>query len=127
MKLKDAVDRFSILPDKWYALEFLGDEFHGDSISYSPIRVYSVKPLEDGSRRFDLSFFHWNYPTGVQDKIYTLQTIERGKHYILTKSDHTFPHRYIYIHEITPEWVERHMRERTNCDDLQKWLTRNLG
>ena len=74
--------RFTLVHDCWYACEFIGDEFddaHGeDRCSYSPIKVLCCEPLADGTRCMRLEFFHANYPAGVQDKVYTRQTIERG-------------------------------------------------
>ena len=70
--------RFTLRERFWYAVEFIGEEF-GDQIrSYSPIRVDEVVCENSGRRLFSLSFYHANYPEGVRDKCYTLQTIEDG-------------------------------------------------
>lgn len=80
--------RFTLTPSKWYAVEFIGDEFSTEKEcrSYSPIRVDRITPVKGGHRHFDLSFYHANYPEGVRDKVYTLQTLERGEHFILVRS-----------------------------------------
>ena len=86
----------------------LSDEFYGDQCTYSAIKVNEVKPEKSGDRIFELHFYHANYPVGVKDKVYRLQTIERGQHYLLAKSlDHT-PVRFLQIYEITAEWYSRH-------------------
>ncbi|MDP6527062.1 MAG: hypothetical protein QGH42_13505 [Kiritimatiellia bacterium] len=66
--------RFTLERGQWYAAEILGEEFGGKIRSHTRIQVYEVKPL--GGRKFELSFYHENYPEGVRDKRYTLQTIE---------------------------------------------------
>ena len=54
-----------------------------------------------GSRQFTLAFFHANYPEGVQNKEYNLQTIERNRRFILARStDHT-PPRFLLIYPLT--------------------------
>ena len=75
------VTRFTLIPGHWYAVEFIGDEFSvaDDFRSHSAIRVDSVITAPGGQRCFDLSFYHANYPEGVRDKVYTLQTVEAGQ------------------------------------------------
>ena len=78
--------RFTLEQRQWYGMEFMGDEFDtAFKLPKSPILVKDVKPLQSGKRVFELTFIHCNYPSGVQDKIYKLQTIERGKQFLLAR------------------------------------------
>jgi hypothetical protein len=118
--------RFTLEPRRWYACELIGDEFTEDKCSYSPIKVHQVKPAKTGNRTFALEFYHANYPEGVRDKVYQLQTIERGRSLLLAKSLEHNPPRFLQIYEITAEWVSRHFRD-THPDpqDIQGWLNKN--
>ena len=102
--------RFTLVRDRWYACEFIGDEFQEDRCSYSPIKVLGFEPLNDGSRRLRLEFFHANYPTGVQDKVYTLRTIERGESFMLARSLDHEPPRFLQIYDIDAAWMRRHFQ-----------------
>ena len=118
--------RFTLQPDQWYACEFIGDEFVEDKCSYSPIKTRDVQPDKSGGRTFILRFYHANYPEGVRDKSYYLQTIERGRSLLLAKSLDHDPPRFLQIYEITPEWVSRHFRRTNrNIHDIQAWLNEN--
>lgn len=115
--------RFSLQPRRWYACEIIGDEFDEDKCSYSPILVHEATALQTGQRTFRLHFYHANYPEGVRDKICTLQTIERGKSFILTRSVDHDPARYLLIYEVTRDWIARHFpQSRVDADDIQQWL-----
>lgn len=54
--------RFTLTVGRWYAAECLGEEFERDIRSYSPVRVDRVVSVGDGSRCFELAFYHANYP-----------------------------------------------------------------
>ena len=118
--------RFTIQPGRWYACELIGDEFDEDKCSYSPIKVHSIKPENNGDRTFLLNFYHAKYPEGVRDKTYKLRTIERGRSLILAKSLEHTPPRFLLIYDITGEWMARHFPgydpSRTN---IQEWLEKN--
>ena len=115
--------RFTLEPRRWYACELIGDEFGEDKCSYSPIKVYQVKALGDGSRTFVLSFYHANYPAGVQDKTYRLQTIERGRTYLLARSLEHEPTRVLQIYDIDAHWLERHFPGMKPVrGDIQTWM-----
>jgi len=102
-------ERFTVREGKWYALEFIGDEFfHLGSYRYSPIQIINVHPLKTGQGIFILSFFHANYPQGVNDKTYKLKTIERGELYILAASTQHNPKRIVHIFDITYSWFKEH-------------------
>ena len=87
----------------------LGDEFNATdmcSMSLSPIRVEGLTPLKSGHGLIKLAFFHTNYPSGVQGKKYTLQTIHRGQAGLLAKSVDHEPPRFLYISELTMHWLQ---------------------
>ena len=46
---------------RWYACEFVRDEFEDDLCSYSPIKILAINPLKNGSRMLKLDFYHANY------------------------------------------------------------------
>lgn len=100
--------KFTLERGKWYACEMIGDEFEKDKCSYSPIKVYGVTPLETGKGLFVLCFRHLNYPEGVQDKEYKLQTIERGSSLLLAKAIGYSSPRFLQIYKIDVEWLNRH-------------------
>ena len=120
--------RFTLVPGQWYAVEIIGDEFsHSSELrSYSPIRVYAVRPL--GNRSISLSFYHANYPEGVRDKIYRLKTIERGQKYLLARSIEHAPVRLLLVQEITWAWLRRHFNvdQPTDGQDIARWLQNNF-
>lgn len=119
--------RFTILVGHWYAAEFIGDEFAQDASfrHYSPIRVDAVEPVNSGIRRFYLTFYHSNYPEGVQGKRYLLQTLERSHHYVLARSTEHSPPRVLLIYEITWPWLNIHfgVEQPSDSDDIIRWLT----
>ena len=96
--------------------------------SCSPICVDTVTLRKSGKRIFELAFYHANYPEGVRDKVYSLETIERGARFILAKSTEHDPVRMLLIHELTHEWLRMYCKiESVNPgDDLQEWCNRNL-
>ena len=77
------MSRFTLEPLNWYAMELLSPDFGSEVRRCSPIRVDALAIATSGSRRFDLSFFHAAYPEGVQNKVYTIQTIQRSDHFLL--------------------------------------------
>lgn len=124
---EEQATRFTLLPGGWYAAEFIGDEFSSSEEfrSHSAIRVDSVAPAQSGQRRFELSFYHANYPEGVRDKVYTLQTLERGEYFILARSvDHT-PARLLFIYDISWLWLRSHfgIEHPSHTDDISRWLS----
>lgn len=124
----DSADRFTLRAGNWYATEFIGDEFGGELRNYSPIRVDRVIPLSTGKRRFQLHFYHANYPDGVCDKVYTLETIERGKSFMLARSTEDDPARLLLIYEMSWDWLRTHFSVSRPDDelDVQEWLVRNM-
>ena len=118
--------RFTLEIRRWYACEFIGDEFSADKCSYSPIMVDKLETLGDGSRTFVLSFYHANYPEGVRGKVYRLQTLERGQTYLLARSLDHDPRRVLQIYDIDAAWLERHFPGMEPVrGDVQAWLETN--
>lgn len=116
-------------PGRWYACEFIGEEFppESDSTSYSPILVHGAKGLKTGRRQFELHFHHANYPAGVQDKLYRLRTLLRAPGLLLAESLEHQPVRLLQIYEISLEWLGRHFPGLARPDrpeELQAWLSR---
>ena len=118
--------RFTLDPGKWYACEFIGDEFGDDLCSYSPIRINHVQPLNTGKRTFEIGFYHANYPEGVRDKTYTLETIERGARFTLARSTTHQPTRLLQLYDIDWLWLERHYGVLPVRDtSVERWLEEN--
>lgn len=120
--------RFTLSRDRWYACEFIGDEFEYDRCSYSPIKVLDLEPQSHGSRRLRIEFFHANYPPGVQKKVYMLQTIERAERFMLARSLDHKPARLLQIYDVDAAWVRRHFgfaRPPESDIGLDRWLDDN--
>ena len=119
--------RFTLELRRWYACELIGDEFEDDICSYSPIKILGIKPLEHGDRTLRLDFYHANYPEGVREKSYILQTIERGKKFFFAKSLEHNPVRFLQIYEINYVWIARHFPGLIpDKNNIQTWLDRTL-
>ena len=119
------MDRFALQQTRWYAAEIIGDEFGADIKSYSPIRVDEIKPK--GARKFELQFYHANYPEGARQKVYELQTLERNENFILARSVSHVPSRWLLIYAITPNWLNRHFGAAIDQRaDVDAWLERNV-
>jgi len=119
--------RFTLVSGRWYAAEFIGDEFSsdGDLCSYSAIRVDAVEPFGGGQRRFRLSFYHAKYPEGVRGKRYSLQTLERGEHFILARSTEHDPTRIMLIYSVSWPWLRTHfgVEQSDDSNDIGRWLS----
>jgi hypothetical protein len=111
----------------WYAAEFLGDDLIHAGHRYSPIRVELITPLKTGNRIFELKFFHANYPAGVQDKTYRLQTLHAGEEYILARSVEHDPVRFVLIYDIDLEWLREHFQvDLAGRESAEDWLNREF-
>ena len=118
--------RFTLHPGSWYAAEMFGDDI-SNVRHCSPIKVVAISPAQSGQRRFSLSFYHANYPEGVRDKVYTLQTLERGRQFILTRSIDHPPSRLLLICPITAPWLQQHFgMVAPDGDELERWLDAHL-
>jgi hypothetical protein len=116
--------RFTLKERKWYAADFIADDVPGSmegGYGYSPIFIVKLRKKKTGSSIFGLEFFHANYPQGVNSKAYELQTIHRGKSYILTKTTTHDPVRFMCVHNISEKWARKHFTfdKRKNVDE---WL-----
>lgn len=120
-----AAERFTLHPGKWYAAEIIGDEFGEELRSYSPLRIDDIAPSGSGQRQFTLSFYHANYPEGVRNKVYTLQTVERAAWYLLARSTTHHPTRMLLISEISWDWMRAHFDTARPIDnpDIDRWLS----
>ena len=79
-----------------------------------------------GGRRFSLAFYHANYPEGVRDKVYELETIERTATFILARSREHSPSRLMLIYPVTSAWLREHFGATVADDeDAQAWLATN--
>lgn len=117
------MDRFALKKNRWYAAEIIGEEFGAEIRSYSPIRVEGITPV--GGRKFELQFYHLNYPEGVRHKVYELQTLERNKNFVLVRSSTHQPLRLVLIYTNTFEWLNRHFGVRVDEGlDVETWLER---
>ncbi|WP_336365469.1 hypothetical protein [Marinobacter sp. C2H3] len=118
------MDRFALKKSRWYAAEIIGEEFGAEIRSYSPIRVDEITPR--GNRRFEVQFYHANYPEGVRNKVYELQTLERSKNFVLARSSPHQPTRWLLIYAITAEWLNKHFGvAKDEVLDVETWLERN--
>lgn len=80
---------------------------------------------KDGSRSFDLSFYHANYAEGVRDKTYELRTIERTESFIFAKrrDDSGL---FVLLFPMSPDWLKEHFSAALRDDELpEAWLDRN--
>jgi len=100
------MSRFTLEPRNWYAMELFSREFGPEIRRCSPIRVDALALASSGSRRFDLSFFHAAYPEGVQNKVYTIQTIQRSDHFLLGRVVDTG--RLVLFLELSDKWLNQH-------------------
>ena len=110
-------ERLKIESGTWYACTFFGDDMAGydetlGGYSFSPILVIELNPLKTGQSKFQLKFFHANYPEGVNTKEYECVKLGHGRTFVLAQSDHGSAGRYLIIKEITPEWALLHWREK---------------
>lgn len=73
-----------------------------------------------------MDFYHANYPEGVREKSYELETIERNKEFILAASCHHKPVRYLLISSITKEWLVKNFDVRfAEGESVEAWLERH--
>lgn len=118
--------RFTIRQGGWYAAEFIDDLFGPEESfrSFSPIRIRTTSPAGGGKRRFELSFHHVNYPAGVRDKIYPLETIERTAGFLLARCADHYGTRLLLIHDISLPWLRRHPAGVTPPieREIKRWL-----
>lgn len=116
--------RFTLENNCWYAMELIGPEFGEDVRSYSPIRISRIVARGDGSRQFQMDFFHVNYPEGVQDKSYLVETIDRRQDYLLGRvldSD-----RIVLLFGLSRRWIANQFDADIGPEEsLEGWCERN--
>jgi len=118
--------RFTLESRKWYSAEIIGEEFSNSIRSYTPIKVHAVKQESKGDRVFHLEFYHANYPDGVKDKTYKLQTIERNSEFILALSLGQSPKRFLLIYPMSKEWlVDKFGVNIEPGQSAEEWLEQN--
>ena len=116
--------RFTLERDGWYAMELIGPEFGEDVRTYSPIRIHRIETQGDGSRTFLMDFFHASYPTGVQDKSYLVETIDRRRDYSLGRVLDT--DRIILLFGLSETWLNSHFDADIGPEEsLAGWCERN--
>jgi len=71
---------------RWYAAEFIGDASISKEDTFSPFKVLGIIPKGGGKREFVLEFIHVNRSVGERTEKWLMQTIERGKKFILARS-----------------------------------------
>ena len=78
--------------------------------------------------KFQLEFYHANYPEGVRDKNYELVMLERGNRFIIAISREHNPSRTLEIYNIDWSWMNRHFShfQEDQDEDIQTWLSRNV-
>lgn len=127
-KAVNGQQRFTLTEGRWYAAEFIGDDFGSLVRSYSPIKVSTVRPFLSGERTFELGFYHANYPEGVRDKVYRLRTIERANHFLLAVSVEDKPSRYLLIYDAGWDWLQTHFGVKPESErSVESWLERMAG
>lgn len=118
--------RFTLEPDRWYAGEFIWAEGNTDSRHHSPIKVETLKPRKDGTRSFDLAFYHANYTEGVRSKTYRLRTIERTGSFIFAERLDAGAKQILIIFPESVRWLSKHFRASIPEDQSpESWLERN--
>ena len=89
------------------------------------MKVEAVEAKKEGSRSFDLAFYHANYSEGVRNKTYELRTIERAESFIFAKrcDDSGL---FILLFPMTAAWLNNHFNAGLLDDEsLCDWLARN--
>jgi len=118
--------RFTLEHGKWYAAEFLGEEFEPEIRSLSPIRVKRVEAKKMNNRILEIDFYHANYPEGVRDKQFRLETLERNAQFYLGRSTEHDPARLMLIYRITADWLRNNFgADISDQDNVGEWLDRN--
>ena len=116
----------TLLPDHWYACEFIPEDPLNDERMYSPIRIQSIRTFKDGSGRLQLAFYHANYPEGVRDKLYDLRVVLRTPTSFLAVRSGT-PPLVLLIHELDAAWLAKQFDIRVPLNrDISVWLSKNV-
>ena len=100
--------RLTLTLGKWYVLEMIGDAFGPALRQYRLIRVQAIRPTPTGPRVVELQFSDAHDPEGVCTTRYTLLVLEQGERFLLAKSPHHTPPRFLLLYDITAEWLWEH-------------------
>lgn len=117
--------KFQLETARWYPAHLLGPEFGpDDGHAFSPIQIKDVRPLKTGKGLLELSFFHHNYPEGVQDKNYRLRIITHESTFIFAvREGMSGDVRYLLITDLSWLWLGKHYGLRSaHGEDVQQWL-----
>ena len=123
---------FMLQSKKWFAMEHIFADAHRH---YSPVWIENVNPLPSGKGVLELTFFHANYPEGVQGKIYQVRVLQRMPAYLVgARQELDGSTRGTLIFEvITPEWMALHFSNnpistaRPFSDELDRITARHPG
>ena len=109
---------FTLKPDRWYAMEVWDANWQFRPHA-SPVKIFRVTPLKRGDGTFKLSFFHANYPEGVQHKVYTLRTLHRSSEVLLAISVDPKEERALAFFPVVQKWLHAYWPEsfRQTCDE----------
>lgn len=97
---------------------------------FSPVWVFRVTPLQNGTRTLEVDFFHANYPEGVQGKSYKLRIARRSEGFVLANRDELI----VIFQKIDWDWLKQHFAYLTvgeqfteNVDELLDRKVRRPG
>jgi hypothetical protein len=115
--------QLTLRPQRWYAMLTVHPEGAQD---VSPIWLKEVRELPSGKGLLELTFWHANYPAGVQFKSYALRVLRREMGFLLAERHDVESKDLVLVSDITKEWVEHHFRE-SPTGWIQKWLDQRCG
>lgn len=81
---------------------------------------------EEWQQALWIDIYHSNYPQGVQSKTYKLETIERGKNFILAKSLDHEPTRIMHIFDLDWKWIHNHPPPLSKRQIVENWWIENF-
>lgn len=120
--------KFTLQPRAWYAMEYL---FPSGERHCSPIWILGVTPEKTGAGWLELSYWHANYPEGVQSKHSTLRVLAREAGWLFAMTTHGPVTAGVIIAPITHAWLRLHFAPRSaglcDRDELGSWLDRWVG
>jgi len=126
--VKKPVSFFTLHPNRWYGMQLWTEGPVVGGTTFSPIRIYKVRPLKSGNNELQVDFFHAFYPEGVRDKSYRLRILYRGTNYLLAQCPET-EGRCVWLGHLTKDWLKPHVyaehaRAIETAPDLEIYLNR---
>jgi hypothetical protein len=103
-----ASEAFQLLAKKWYAMEVFGAGGAPTNPHLSPIYVNAIEPLKTGHGILRLTFFHANYPEGVQNKEYVLRVLHRGTFHLAAVKTENEDQPLVIIFPLESDWIQTH-------------------